>query len=173
MFELKPCDPITFRQQTRRSTLIVAGLFVVLAMVLSSLAVMVFGEPGGDNFRFNVGGVFAGVLITLGLVRGPFWSQAWLAPAVYGWQLKRSLMSVTNVMHKVTDGVKANDPVAIKLLRFYHLGLMQMHELDANSSSQAQLVREVDEHLEKMRGLGIEPDQTRLDPGWVEAVKAR
>lgn len=47
MFELKPCDPIVFRQQTRRSTLIVAGLFVVLAMVLSSLAVMLFGEPGG------------------------------------------------------------------------------------------------------------------------------
>ncbi|MEB0189664.1 DUF3087 family protein, partial [Pseudomonas sp. Bout1] len=55
----------------------------------------------------------------------------------------------------------------------YHLGLMQMHELDANSSAQAQLVREVDEHLERMRGLGIEPDQTRLDPGWVEALKVR
>src|SRR5476651_524680 len=172
MFELKPCDPATFRQQTRRSTLIIAVLFVALAMLLSSLAVMLFGEPGGDNLRFNVGGVFAGVLITVALVRGPFWTQPWLAPAVYGWQLKRSLMSVTNVMHKVTEGVKANDPVAIKLLRFYHLGLMQMHELDANSSSQAQLVREVDEHLERMRGLGIEPDQTRLDPAWLDSLKS-
>jgi len=172
MFEIKPCDPHTFRQQTRRSTLIVAVLFVFLAMLLSTLAVMVFGEPGGDNFRFNVGGVFAGVLITVALVRGPFWTQPWLAPAVYGWQLKRSLMSVTNVMHKVTERVQANDPAAIKLLRFYHLGLTQMHELDANSSAQAQQVSEIEAHKAKMQALGIDTEQTRLDPAWLEAIKA-
>ena len=172
MFELKPCDPATYRRQTRRSTLIVALLFLALAMLLSSLAVMLFGEPGGDNFRFNVGGVFAGVLITVALVRGPFWSQAWLAPAVYGWQLKRSLMSVTNVMHKVTERVQANDPTAIKLLRFYHLGLTQMHELDANSSAQAQLVGEIDAHKAKMHAMGIDTEQTRLDPAWLETLKS-
>lgn len=172
MFELKPCDPATFRQQTRRSTLITAVLFVALAMLLSSLAVMLFGEPGGDNLRFNVGGVFAGVLITVALVRGPFWTQPWLAPAVYGWQLKRSLMSVTNVMHKVTEGVQANDPTAIKLLRFYHLGLTQMHALDANSSAQAQLVGEIDAHQAKMQALGIDTEQTRLDPAWLDSLKS-
>lgn len=172
MFELKPCDPATFRQQTRRSTLIIAVLFVALAMLLSSLAVMLFGEPGGDNLRFNVGGVFAGVLITVALVRGPFWTQSWLAPAVYGWQLKRSLMSVTNVMHKVTEGVQANDPAAIKLLRFYHLGLTQMHALDANSSAQAQLVGEIDAHQAKMQALGIDTEQTRLDPAWLDSLKS-
>ncbi|MCJ7958279.1 MAG: DUF3087 domain-containing protein [Pseudomonas sp.] len=172
MFELKPCDPATFRQQTRRSTLIIAVLFVALAMLLSSLAVMLFGEPGGDNFRFNVGGVFAGVLITVALVRGPLWTQPWLAPAVYGWQLKRSLMSVTNVMHKVTEGVQANDPTAIKLLRFYHLGLTQMHALDANSSAQAQLLGEIDAHQAKMQALGINTEQTRLDPAWLDSLKS-
>ena len=171
MFELKPCDPATYRQQTRRSTLIVAVLFLALAMLLSSLAVMLFGEPGGDNLRFNVGGVFAGVLITLALVRGPFWSQPWLAAAVYGWQLKRSLMSVTNVMHTVTERVQANDPTAIKVLRFYHLGLTQMHELDANSSSQAQLAGEIQTHQEKMLALGIDTEQTRFDPAWLDALK--
>ncbi|AZF58888.1 MULTISPECIES: DUF3087 family protein [unclassified Pseudomonas] len=168
MFELKPCDPAVYRQQTRRSTLIVAVVFLALAMLLSSLAVMLFGEPGGDNLRFNVGGVFAGVLITVALVRGPFWNQAWLAPAVYGWQLKRSLMSVTNVMHKVSERVQANDPSAIKLLRFYHLGLTQMHALDANSSAQAQLAGEIDAHAAKMQALGIDTEQTRLDPAWLQ-----
>ncbi|MCP1507321.1 hypothetical protein J2Y83_003295 [Pseudomonas marginalis] len=171
MFELKPCDPITYRQQTRRSTLIVAVLFVALAMLLSSLAVMLFGEAGGDNFRYNVGGVFAGVLITLALVRGPFWTQPWLAPAVYGWQLKRSLMRVTNVMHKVTDRVQANDPMALKVLRFYHLGLTQMHELDANSSAQAQLVGEIEAHKAKMQALGLDTEQTRFDPSWLVSFK--
>jgi len=171
MFELKPCEPVTFRQQTRRSTLIVAVLFVALAMLLSSLAVMLFGEPGGDNFRFNVGGVFAGVLMTMALVRGPFWTQGWLALAVYGWQLKRSLMSVTNVMHKVIERVQANDPAAFKVLRFYHLGLTQMHELEANSSAQVQLVAEVKAHKARMQALGIDTEQTRLDPAWLAALK--
>ncbi len=173
MFELKPCDPATYRQQTRRSTLIVAITFLALAMLLSSLAVMLFGEPGGDNLRFNVGGVFAGVLITLALVRGPFWRQPWMAAAVYGWQLKRSLMSVTNVMHTVTERVQANDPTAIKLLRFYHLGLTQMHELDANSSSQAQLAGEIEAHKARMQTLGIDTEQTRFDPAWLEALNSR
>ena len=171
MFELKPCDPVTYRKQTRRSTLIVAVLFVALAMLLSSLAVMLFGEPGGDNLRYDVGGVFAGVLITLALVRGPFWTQPWLAPAVYSWQLKRSLMSVTNVMHKVAERVQANDPTAIKLLRFYHLGLTQMHELDANSSAQVQLQGEIEAHQAKMQALGIDTEQTRFDPAWLESLK--
>ncbi|QHF45571.1 hypothetical protein PspS35_17890 [Pseudomonas sp. S35] len=172
MFELKPCDPATYRQQTRRSTLIVATVFLALAMLLSSLAVMVFGTPGADNFRFNVGGVFAGVLLTVALVRGPFWNQRWLAAAVYGWQLKRNLMRVTNVMHKVTEGVRANDPTAMKVLRFYHLGLTQMHALDANSSAQAQLVGEVDAHKAKLQALGIETEQTRFDPAWLEGLKS-
>lgn len=173
MFELKPCDPATFRQQTRRSTLIIAVLFMALAMLLSTFAVMLFGEPGGDNFRFNVGGVFAGVLITIALVRGPFWTQQWLAPAVYGWQLKRNLMRVTNVMHTLKDRVQANDPTALKVLRFYHLGLTQMHDLDANSSAQAQLVGEMQAHRAKMQALGIDTEQTRFDPAWLEGFKNR
>ena len=171
MFDLKPCNPATYRQLTRRSTLVIAVVFVALAMLLSSLAVMLFGEPGGDNFRFNVGGVFAGVLVTVALVRGPLWNQPWLAPALYSWQLKRSLMSITNVMHKVTERVQANDPTALKVLRFYHLGLTQMHELDANSSAQAQMVGEIEVHKAKMQALGIDTEQTRFDPAWLESFK--
>ena len=171
MFEIQPIDAITYRQQTRRSTLIIAVLFLVLAMVFSTVAVALFGEPGGDNLRFNVGGVFGAFLLTAALLRGRFWNQTWLAPAVYGWRLKRSLMSVTNVMHKVRERVEANDPAAIKLLRLYHLGLTQMHELDANSSAQAQLVGEIEAHKAKMEALGIATDQTRLDTAWLESLK--
>lgn len=171
MFEIKPVDPQTYRQQTRRSTLIVAVIFIALAMLLSSLAVMLFGEPGGDNFRFNIGGVAAGVVLTIALVRGPLWSQAWLAPAIYGWQLKRSLMRVTNVMHQVTAGVAAGDPAALKLLRFYHLGLTQMHQLDANSSAHGQMLGEVERHLALLAEQGIDPQQERLEAQWLDAVK--
>lgn len=173
MFEIQPIDAITYRQQTRRSTLIIAVLFLVLAMALSTVAVALFGEPGGDNLRFNVGGVFGAFLLTAALLRGRFWNQTWMAPAVYGWRLKRSLMSVTNVMHQVTAAVETGDPAAMKVLRFYHLGLTQMHELDGNSSDHAQLNREVEAHKTRMQALGLDTDQTRLDPAWLDALKAR
>ncbi|MFJ4195390.1 DUF3087 domain-containing protein [Pseudomonas sp. NPDC089534] len=171
MFEIQPIDAVTYRQQTRRSTLIIAVLFLVLAMLFSTAAVSLFGEPGGDNLRFNVGGVFAGFLLTAALLRGRFWHQAWMAPAVYGWRLKRSLMSVTNVMHQVTAAVERDDPTAMKVLRFYHLGLSQMHELDGNSSDHGQLRREAEQHEARMAALGIDPAQTRLDPAWLQALK--
>ncbi|MGE1172638.1 DUF3087 domain-containing protein [Pseudomonas sp. BW7P1] len=173
MFEIQPIDAISYRQQTRRSTLIIAVLFLVLAMAFSAVAVALFGEPGGDNLRFNVGGVFAAFLLTAALLRGRFWNQTWMAPAVYGWRLKRALMSVTNVMHQVTAAVEKDDPVAMSVLRFYHLGLTQMHELDGNSSDHGQLHREIDAHKARMDILGLNTDQMRLDPAWLEALKSR
>ena len=171
MFEIKPMDPLVYRSETRRSTLIITVIFVALAMLLSGLAVMLFGEPGGDNFRFNLGGVIAAVVVMAALVRLRFWSQPWMAASAYGWQLKRSLMRITNIMQHVTAGVQAGDPNAMKLLRFYHLGLTQMHQLDANSSSLSQMVREIDEHRERMESLGLDTDQQRLDPAWLTSVK--
>jgi hypothetical protein len=171
MFEIQPQNPERYRSQTRRSTIIIALIFLALAMVLSTTAVALFGEPGGDNLRFNVGGVFVSVLLMAALMRGMFWTQPWMAPAVYGWQLKRSLMSITNVMHQVTAAVEKEDPTAMKLLRFYHLGLSQMHELDGNSSDHSQLTREMDQHKARMEALGIETDQMQLNPAWLEAVK--
>lgn len=171
MFEIKAFNPETYRRQTRRSTLIILLIFAPLAMLLAGLAVMLFGAPGGDNFRWNLGGVLAALALTVLLVRKVFWSQPWMAAAVYGWQLKRSLMSVTNVMHHVKAGVAAGDPAAMKLLRFYHLGLTQMHQLDGNSSALSQMVREIDEHRASMEALGMDTDQQRLDPAWLEAVK--
>ncbi|MHC8326485.1 DUF3087 family protein [Pseudomonas sp. LB1P83] len=171
MFEIQPMNAELFRKQTRRSTVIIALIFLALAMVLSTVAVALFGEPGGDNLRFNVGGVFVAVLLMAALMRGTFWSQAWMAPAVYGWQLKRSLMSITNVMHQVTAAVEVGDPTAMKLLRFYQLGLSQMHELDGNSSDHGQLSREMEQHKARMEALGLDTEQTQLNPAWLEAVK--
>lgn len=171
MFEIKPLDPQTYRQQTRRSTLTIALMFATLAVLLSSIAVTAFGEPGGDNFRLNVAGVAVGLVLSVVLVRFQFWSQPWMAAAVYGWRLKRALMSVTNIMHHVTAGVQANDPAAMKLLRFYHLGVTQMHQLDANSTGHSELAREIDLHLQRMAASALDTDQFRLDPAWIESVK--
>ena len=171
MFEIKPMNPEQYRQQTRRSTVYIALTFILLALLLSGLAVMVLGVQGGDNFRLNLAGVLVALVTTLLLVRYLFWSQPWMAAAVYGWQLKRSLMKVTNVMHHVTAGIMAGDVSAMKLLRFYHLGVTQMYQLDANSSALSQMVHEIDLHKARLEALDVDTEQTRLDPAWIDAVK--
>lgn len=171
MFEIKPLNPEAYRQQTRRSTLILVLCFLLLGMPLATLSVMLFGEPGGDNFRWNLGGILAGLVLTVALVRFKFCQQPWMAAAVYGWQLKRRLMSITNVMHHVSAGVAAQDPTAMKLLRFYHLGLTQMHQLDANSSALSQMLAEIDQHQAAMRALGLDTEQYQFNPAWLQRLK--
>jgi hypothetical protein len=171
MFELQQFNPETYRQQTRRSTLTIAAIFIALAMLLSSGAVLLFGSPGGDNFRWNLTGVIVALALTFALVRMLLWPQPFMAAAVYGWRLKRNLMRITNLMHHVKAGVAARDPVAMNLLRFYHLGLTQMHQLDGNSSALSEAVAEINQHKERMEELGMDTEQPRLNPDWLEAVK--
>jgi len=172
MFEIQPIDPSLYRRQTRRSTAAIALIFIALAMLCATASTQAFGTPGGDNFKWNLLGVAAGLALAIALVRLQLWSRPFMAAAVYGWQLKRSLMRVTNVMHHVKAGVTQGDASAMKLLRFYHLGVSQMHQLDANSSELSQMVREIDAHREAMEQKGLDIDQTRLEPAWLEQVKA-
>ncbi|MDD0844116.1 DUF3087 domain-containing protein [Pseudomonas sp. Gutcm_11s] len=172
MFELQSMSPELYRQQTRRSTFVVIAIFLVLAMLCATASTKLFGGPPGDNFKWNLLGVLTGMALTVAVVRQQLWQRPFMAAAAYGWGLKRSLMRVTNVMHHVRAGVAVGDESAIKLLRFYHLGLHQMHQLDGNSSEEAQLIREIDAHRELMEQRGLDLEQKRLDPAWIAAVKS-
>ena len=173
MFEIQPLDPERYREQTRGSTLIIVAILALSCIILATLSITLFGTPDGNNFRWNLGGVLAGLLLTIAVVRFYCWQQPWMAPAVYGFRLKRNLMKVTNIMHQVEAGVAANDPTAMRVLRFYHLGVTQMYRLDGNSSALSDMVRQIDKHRERMLAHGLEPEQQRLDPAWLATVSER
>lgn len=167
-FTIRHLDPEQYRQQTRKSSLIVAVTFAVLAMALSALSVALFGSPEGDNFRWNLAGVMLGLITTVMLVRHVFWTQPWMGSAAYGWRLKRSLMSITNIMHHVETGVRIRSHEAMKLLRFYHLGQIEMHNLDGNTQALDDMSAEMERHRQAMLEQGLDVDQYRLDPAWLD-----
>lgn len=171
MFTIQPMHPETYRQQTRRIAMVLIALFAGLAMLLSTLAVQLFGEPGGDNFRWNLAGVLLGLALSIALVRLKLWSQPWMAPAVYGWQLKRCLLRITNQMHQLKAAVAAGDPQAMQVLRFYHLGITQMQQLDGNTSDLSQMRHEIDQHRAAMEQAGLDVQQERFDPAWLARLK--
>lgn len=170
-FELQRRDPDTYKEQTRKSNLIMVLVFATIAMSLATLSVNLFGEADGNNFRWNLLGVLAGLLVTTLIFKLFLWQHPLMDSARYGWQLKRSLMSITNIMHHVEAGVEARNETAIKTLRFYHLGLEQMHRLEHNDTALLEMKVEMRKHQTLMEELGLDPEQRRLEPEWLDIVK--
>jgi hypothetical protein len=56
----------------------------------------------------------------------------------------------------------------MNILRFYHLGLEQMHRLEDNSTALIDLLADKRKLETQMTSLGLELDQLRFDPKWLE-----
>lgn len=173
MFTIQPMDAEYYRSQTRRSTLLLCALLAALCFLMASASIALFGGAEGSNFRWNLAGVMAGLLLTIAVVRFFLWEQPWMAPAAYGFRLKRNLMKITNMLHQVEAGAAAHDPTAMRVLRFYHLGLMQMHTLEGNSTAISDMVGKIDLHRAQMLEQGLDPEQSTLDPAWLEDIRSR
>ncbi|MCK9237304.1 MAG: DUF3087 domain-containing protein [Thiopseudomonas sp.] len=171
-FTIAGIAPEDYRKQTRKSSMIIIIVFAASAMLFSSLLVLFFGDAENSNFKWNITGVILGVTFTAILTTSYFKKLPWMAASIYGWRLKRSLMSVTNIMHHVKIGVSADDPTAIKAMRFYHLGLLHMHKLDGNPSQDAELISEINQLQDKMHALQIDLQQNTLEPDWILQIKA-
>lgn len=171
-FRLEERNPEAFRAATRKASIRIIVVFALSAMLLSTLLVSFFGDSAGDNFKWNLTGVILGLLLTAALVGGLFRKQQWMDASVYGWRLKRSLMSITNQMHQLKAAVARHDPQAMLLLRFYHLALHQMHQLDGNSSGASDLVQEMNLHADAMTAMQLELEQPELNPDWLAHLKS-
>lgn len=173
IFTLEPRDPEQYRRDTRRSNLIITTTFAVLGMTLATLSVRFFGTPDGGNFIWNLAGVIAGVIATTAIFKGYYWRQPWMDAARYGWRLKRGLMSVTNILHAVKEGVEQDNPTALRVMRFYHLGLEQMYRLENNQTELNDLLAESRALLSKLDALGITAEQDSLHPSWIDQLKPK
>lgn len=170
-FELQTLDPASFRQQTRNATLRIVAVFAVSAISLSALLVAWLGEPGGNNFRWNLTGVLLGLFFTSALVGGLFRKQQWMQASVYSWQLKRCLMRITNRMHALEAAVAAGQPEALCVLRFYHQALYHMHQLEGNDSCQNDLVQNMNQHAELLEQQQLPLDQPCFKASWTDYLK--
>lgn len=171
MFALKSLDPINYRQQTRKSSLILILVFASLGMGLASLLVIIWGTPGASHFYLNLLGVLLGLATTLLLVKLVFSKQPFMQEAIYGWHLKRNLMRVTNKMHTIKELASENQTQALQLLNFYHLALEQMHQLEGDDTALLELKVEKLATEEKMHSLGINTNLNYLDPAWLLAIE--
>lgn len=167
MFKLEDIDPVHYRKQTRNATLKIMAIFIIIGFISATLFVEAFGEYSNNKIVLNLMGAFIGLLITAYIVKTFFANKPWMAESMYAWRLKRNLMHITNVLKPIQAAAENNDLHAIKVLRFYHLGLEQMHKLEANSAALIDLMVEKRELEAKMTDLNLELNQVEFDPAWV------
>ena len=171
MFKIEEIDPVHYRKQTRKSTMIIMGIFIGIGFITARLTVVYFGEYLNNHIILNFLGAFAGLLITFGIVNTYFKDANWMKEAMYAWRLKRHLMYIYNAINRLQKAVDQGDIEAIKILRFYQLGTEQMYKLDNNSHELIELRNQMQELESKMKNMGIEANQTEFDMESVDAYR--
>jgi len=171
MFKIQEIDPIHYRKQTRKSTMIIMGLFIIIGFTTARLSVIYFSEFSNNQIVLNLLGAFAGLLLTFWIVNAFFKEAHWMKEAMYAWHLKRHLMSIYNVMNSLQECAEQGDTKAIKILRFYQLGTEQMYRLENNSHELAELKSQMQELESKMKEVGIELNQTEFDMESVDGYR--
>ena len=172
MFKIEDIDPKYYRKKTRNATIIVMLMFIVIGFSTAYLTVTTLGEYSNNKLVLNLLGAFVGLMITGFIVKTFYADKPWMRESMYAWRLKRNLMYITNVLQKVQDQVDLNDEHAMKVMRFYHLGLTQMHQLEDNNHALIDLTAEKRVLETKMTERGLEMNQTEFDPQWIEEYKA-
>lgn len=171
MFKIQEIDPQVYRTKTRNVTLAMMAIFVVIGFGTATAAVEYLGPYSNNHLVLNFMGAFVGLLITAWIMKTFFAKQPFMQEALYGWKLKRNLMYVTNRLANIQQAAKNGDTQAMKILRFYHLGLTQMHKLEQNSSALIDLQVEKEELETKMAELGLELEQLEFDYRWTQEYK--
>lgn len=168
MFSIESIDPKVYRTKSRNATLVMLGIFIVIGFIFASLSVHYLSPYNSNKLVLNFLGAFVGLLITAFIVKKFMANKPIMAEAMYGFRLKRNLMHVTNRLRHIQEAVAKGDQQAMKILRFYHLGLTQMHKFEQNSSALLDMEVDKRELESKMQEFGLELNQIEFDPEWVK-----
>jgi len=171
MFKIEEIDPVYYRKQTRKSSMIIMAIFIAIGFCTARLAVIYLGEYSENHIVLNLLGAFTGLLITFWIVNSFFKDATWMKEAMYAWRLKRHIMYIYNAMKLLKKAEEQGDVDAIKILRFYQLGTKQMYTLDNNSHGLVELSVKMQELESKMKAMGIELNQTEFDMKEVDAYR--
>lgn len=162
-FKIQQIDPPTYRKNTRNATLRIMAIFIVLGLASSFSFPTLFGENPHNLLTLQIMGALIGLGVTFFIVAKWLRHKPWMYEAMYGWQLKRSLMHITNAMKKLEELVAQDNPQALKFMRFYHLGISQMYEFEQNTTGLIDLKVEKEELENKLKELEIDLNQDEFD----------
>ncbi|BBP43519.1 DUF3087 family protein [Thiosulfativibrio zosterae] len=167
-FKIQDISPEQYRKKSRNATLIIMGIFLVIGFAMAVSFVNWWGEYTHNQLVLNFMGALVGLAITAIIVKTFFIKQPWMAEAMYGVRLKRHLMMVTNKLRPVQEAAESGDENAMKIMRFYHLGLTQMHKFENNHTALLDMAAEKQTLENRLIEHQIDLNQIELNPEILE-----
>ena len=167
-FKIQDISPEQYRKKSRNATLIIMGIFLVIGFTMAVSFVNWWGEYSQNHLVLNFMGGLVGLAITALIVKTFFIQQPWMAEAMYGVRLKRHLMMVTNKLRPIQEASEQGDDNAMKILRFYHLGLTQMHKFENNHTALLDMAAEKQMLENRLNERQIDLNQIEFNPEMVE-----
>ncbi|MDR9497582.1 MAG: DUF3087 family protein [Hydrogenovibrio sp.] len=164
MFVLEEMDPSAYRRKTRNATLIIMAMFIVIGMITATTFIKYLSPYNNNMIVLNLLGALLGLVITFFIVKWFFADKPWMHETMYAWRLKRNLMKISNAHETLLKAVEEQDPEAMKILRFYHLGLTQMHTLENNYHALTDLKAEKEQLETQMQAQNLPLEQDGFDP---------
>jgi len=123
------------KQRYRRHLNIVIGACITILVIgslgIAQLLILLFPDPSGSHFHWNLLGVVTTCLLLVYLLL-KFKSHDFMIEVAYVWDLKQSLNKITRVMRKLELAADQGDQNAMNALQFSYDGSRQLWVLDDN-----------------------------------------
>lgn len=149
--------------------MIFIAIFVVIGFSSARLTATTIGQYSNNPILFEFIGAFIGLIITIYVMKAFFAKADWMQEAIYSLNLKRTLMKINNHLRPLQTAEKDNDEIAIKTLRYYHIGLQQMNKLENNSHALIDMAAEMKQLEAKMIERNMDLEQLTFDEKVLES----
>jgi len=140
--KLRTINKARYRKNLNLLLVAVAGAFMLIALLISTLLISLIGSQFDDNFSLNVAGVIIGGLTILALLNH-FKNHSLMTEIYYVWLLKQQLNYINRKLTKIEQQVQQHNPDAMISLNFYYQGSMQLWQLDDNTITIDSLKRKI------------------------------
>lgn len=162
MIEFKAVNKKRYRNHLNK--VIVAAIIVLTAisLALAQLLILIFPDPDGSHFHWNLMGVIVGCL-TVGVLLQRFKTHPFMDEVYYVWCLKQHLNYIQRKNKDLKLAVDQGDEQAMQILWFYYQGLRKLWQLDDNTITMDDLAVWQSELESKARQSDVVLDKSGFD----------
>ncbi|WP_426415848.1 DUF3087 domain-containing protein [Aestuariirhabdus sp. LZHN29] len=152
--QLQTIDKSIYRKHLNRVIAAVIVLLAATSLASSTLLIHLLGEPGGSNFSLNLAGLAIGGAV-IALVLRHYRQHPYMSEVMYVWRLKQELNRIYRKTAKLNAAAENDNPDALVILNFSYRGSQQLYELDDNTLTADQLIRDIQRLDDKIAHLGL------------------
>nr|WP_026052515.1 DUF3087 domain-containing protein [Gayadomonas joobiniege] len=152
------------RYRNHLNKIIVASIVVLagLSLAISQTLILLFPDPDGSHFHWNLSGVILGC-VAVGLLLRHFKAHPFMTEVYYVWRLKQHLNWIQRKNKSLKTAVDQGDAQAMQILWFYYQGLRKLWQLDDNTITMEELAIWQTELESKANQENVQLSKTQFD----------